>query len=83
MDPLDIETVEYWEKYLNGLQYHLCRREKGKYFPKLVGFPKKPIGETDLNITQTEERALRDEIERVRLYINLLKTIKKARECQS
>ena len=79
MENNGIDSIEYWESYKNGLQWHLHNKRKLKYFTKEIGNQKNPIGEIDLNISFDEEKALRDEIDRVNLYINLLRSIKKSK----
>jgi len=72
---MGIDTLEYWENYLQGLLDTLHSREKGRFRIRAFWGPDREIEE---GLTWSDEARIYDEIKRVQMYINLLKAIKKA-----
>tara|TARA_R110001599_G_scaffold84737_3_gene228011 strand:+ start:2748 stop:2996 length:249 start_codon:yes stop_codon:yes gene_type:complete len=69
-----IETLEYWEGYLTGLSNVVQSRTKGRFRTRPHKAKDQEITE---GLTWEDEAAIYGEMQRVRLYINLLKSIKK------
>ena len=69
-DSFDIGDLDYWLKYLAGLEYHAKSLTKTRWFGK-------SMGEAEQCVTQDDHVKIKAEIERVKLYVNLLSKIKK------
>ncbi len=71
---LGIETLQYWENYLTNLAHIAQARTKGRFRTRPHKAKDQEITE---GLTWENQAAIYAEMARVRLYINLLKAIKK------